>query len=78
MRTRNTASRIVGRKVVTEFDPVAAAKAAIIELEGKQARRVRELLAGSDPRLKAIDDEIYLLRSSISETGTSESPGERS
>lgn len=37
---------------------VAAARAKIAELERKQARRVRELLAESDPQLKAIDDEI--------------------
>lgn len=34
-------------------------------LERKQARRVRELLAASDPQLKAIDDEIAALRAQL-------------
>lgn len=36
----------------------AAARSRIDELERKQARRVRELLAESDPQLKALDNEI--------------------
>ncbi|HZR02408.1 MAG TPA: hypothetical protein VFA81_04445 [Burkholderiales bacterium] len=41
------------------------ALARIQELEAAQARRVRELLADSDPRLKAIDQEIAALRADL-------------
>lgn len=39
--------------------------AQINELERKQARRVRELLAASDPRLQALDEEISALRATL-------------
>ena len=41
------------------------ARRRIAELERQQARRVRELLAPSDARLQAIEDEIAGLRSSL-------------
>lgn len=40
----------------------AATQAQIDALERQQQRRVRELLAESDPRLKAIDQQIEALR----------------
>ncbi|HEY4370280.1 MAG TPA: hypothetical protein VGN07_23815 [Steroidobacteraceae bacterium] len=45
----------------------AEAQTRIDALELKQARRVRELLAASDPRLQAIDDEIVSLRRDLNE-----------
>ena len=42
-----------------------AAQARIDELERRQARRVRELLAAQDPQLKQLDDEIAALRSDL-------------
>lgn len=39
--------------------------ARINELERRQARRVRELLAASDPTLQAIDEEIAALRAQL-------------
>lgn len=45
-----------------------SARRRIRELEAQQARRVRELLADSDPRLKAIDDEIVELRGVLSKS----------
>lgn len=42
-----------------------ARMASIEELERKQARRVRELLAESDPQLKAIEDQIAELRADL-------------
>lgn len=44
----------------------AAAQAHIRELEQKQARRVRELLAESDPMLKELDEQIQALRVELS------------
>jgi len=41
------------------------AQSRIDDLERRQARRVRELLAASDPALKTIDDEIAQLRAVI-------------
>jgi hypothetical protein len=41
------------------------ARARVQELELAQARRIRELLADSDPRLKAIDQEIAALRADL-------------
>lgn len=49
------------------------ATARIEELEKRQARRVRELLAKDDQHLKAINDEIASLRAALSAgTDTSE------
>jgi len=42
--------------------------AQINELERKQARRVREVLAASDPALQAIDEEISALRATLNGT----------
>jgi hypothetical protein len=43
----------------------AAARTQIRELEQRQARRVRELLAESDPMLREIDEQIQALRAEI-------------
>lgn len=45
----------------------SARQARIEELERKQARRVREILAASDPQLKEIDDEIAQLRAKLAD-----------
>jgi hypothetical protein len=42
-----------------------AAQASIARLEEKQHRRVRELLAETDPTLRAIDAEIVKLRTDL-------------
>ena len=47
------------------------AQARIDELERKQARRVRELLAESDPQLKALDQQIQALRADLQPVGGS-------
>lgn len=44
-----------------------AAQIRIEELERKMLRRVREVLAASDPQLQQIDDEVTALRASLSE-----------
>lgn len=43
----------------------AAARTQIRELEQRQARRVRELLADSDPILRDIDEQIQALRADL-------------
>lgn len=61
------ARRWIKRPDVIERERRAVeAQSRIDDLERRQARRVRELLAASDPSLKAIDDEIAQLRVSIS------------
>lgn len=61
-----TTKRWVKRaEVIAREAQRAQALTRIDELERRQHRRLRELLAASDPQLKAIDDEIAELRQAL-------------
>lgn len=61
----NTRRWTLNEEAVNRRDRRAVALARIDELERRQARRLRELLAQADPHLQAIDDEIAALRADL-------------
>ena len=50
---------------IPSFDRLRCGASIIKDLEARQARPVRELLAENDPQLQAMDDEIAALRADI-------------
>jgi hypothetical protein len=63
---------VVKPEIKQEREESAEAIEKIRELEAQQHRRVRELLAATDPALKALDDQIAALRPAIIAKETSE------